>query len=556
MQSPPLSDTTPRTTHTKPNTIMPDTPYIPTDRFEELDRIDLAGVFDLLDIHCRNLLPDMEACLVFLSRILRDPAAQSHPRTRDETTRLLRKTLAFGPFHIQGLELAFGLTRDPALAERIRRLRGFALDPALADPRSILSDERVFERRRTRLLELLEQKPGHVLAASHLLHLDACRGLESDWLERFTVPRFARAQWEQRLFLHHAATGDTARALALWPAVATEAVCEIQLNSAAELFAATGDTVRATECYTRSLALDPAQTPARLRLAEIANPTRADATLPDRRDVTICIYTWNKGDHLERTLASLARTNLGRARIRILLNGCTDHSAPVAEAARALFAGRDYGVIPLPVNVGAPAARNWLGALPEVRASEFVAYIDDDVEMPGDWLAHFLTVMERYPRTAVVGCKVVFGSDPRMIQYLYRAFALARPDIIKLTDPCQIAQLDSGHYDFVRETDTVMGCCHLLRMASMPDGPQFDLRYSPSQIDDIAHDLSLRLKGHEVRYCGLVRCLHHQNTGGGFRRRMTDAQLGQVLGNDMKFFYCFRDRLDRIQTVMAGSPTG
>lgn len=530
---------------------MPESPFIPTDRFEELDRIDLDGVFDVLDITCDNFLPDQESCLVFLSRILRDPGASSHPSTPDRVTRLLRKALAHGPFHVRTLEMAHGLTGDPALAERIRRLRPFDLEPGLTDPRAIMADEGVFERRRKRLLGVIAEKPGHVTAASHLLYLDACRGLDSGpWLERFTVPRFATAQWAQRLMLHHAAMGDTERALALWPGVAEGPICEVELNCAAELFAATGDTDRAVACYGQSLEIDPAQHPARLRMTELQSPTRADATLPDERDVTICLYTWNKADHLERTLRSLARTHIGRANIRILLNGCTDHSAQVAESARALFPHTDFGVIELPVNVGAPAARNWLGALPEVRAGEFVAYIDDDVELPGDWLAHFLTIMERHPATAAVGCKVAFGADPRMIQYLYRAFAVARPEIIKLTEPCQIAQMDRGHYDFVRETDAVMGCCHLLRMAAMPDGPQFDLRYSPSQVDDTAHDLGLRLRGHEVRYCGLVKCLHHQNTGGGFRRQMTPAQLGHVLGNEAKFHHAFGERLEVIERLM------
>ncbi|MDD3313521.1 glycosyltransferase, partial [Pseudodesulfovibrio sp.] len=322
-------------------------------------------------------------------------------------------------------------------------------------------------------------------------------------------------------------------------------------NLAAAQPALLGETGAALDLYRRSLALDPDQTPVALRLAEMENPSRPDTSLPGQKDVCICLYSWNKADDLERTLAGLAKTDIGRAKVRILLNGCTDRSPAVAEAVRALFPDNDFAVVALPVNVGAPAARNWLGSLPEVRQSEFVAYVDDDVELPADWLAHYLTVMERFPKTSAVGGKVVFGSEPRMIQYLYRALALARPEIIKLTDACQIAQMDCGQYDFIRTTDHVMGCCHLLRMAHLPDGPRFDLRYSPSQVDDIAHDLELRLAGGEVRYCGLVRCIHHQNTGGGFKRRMTPAQLGQVLGNDVKFFYRFSERLDGLRAMLA-----
>jgi Predicted glycosyltransferases len=531
--------------------------YTPTDRFEELDHADLDGAFAVLRTYCDNLLPDMEACLVFLSRILRDTDAAQHPQTREQITRLVRKALNLGPFNPQCLDLAHRLTGDQAIGKRLQRLKDFPLDPDLLDFRSVMSNPGAMRRKRVHLTDALGRMPGHILAASQLLQLDFYQGVTvGEWRSGLAVPKFFQADWDARLFLHHAGLNDLDTALELWALVSRGPVSEVQLNLAAELLVKTGDTIGALELYAQSLAMDPSQTPIRLRMAELQNPTTAAPALPSQKDVSICLYTWNKADDLDRTLKSLARTNIGRARIRVLLNGCTDHSARVAETSRALFPNNDFAVVALPVNVGAPAARNWLGALPEVRASEFVAYLDDDVELPADWLARFLGVMERHPNTAAVGCKVAFGSDPQKIQYLYRAFALNRPGMIKLTDPCQIAQPDCGHYDFVRTTDTVMGCCHLLRMASLEDGPQFDLRYSPSQVDDIAHDLMLRIRGHEVRYCGLVKCVHHQNTGGGFMRRLTGAQQGQVLGNDMKLYYALRSHGGRIDELMEEARSG
>lgn len=525
--------------------------YTPTDRFEELDRIDLDGVFDVLDIYCRNLLPDLEACLVFLNRILRDQTAAGHPRTRDEVSRLVRKAVSFGPFHLQALGLAHKLTGDPALDARLERLGYFDLDPKLQDLRSVMNDPGIMERKRSRLMDVMERMPGHILAANQLLQLDFYQGIEhGDWLDSFTVPKFFQAEWEHRLFVHLAGLGNTDDALMLWRSIANGPISEIQLNLAAECFIRSGDTGQALALYGRSLEIDPAQHPVRLRMAELENPFIPDPALIPDSSVAICLYSWNKADDLERTLTSLARTDIGPATIRVLLNGCTDRSEAVCEAARSLFPDNDFDTVILPVNVGAPAARNWLGALPEVRNKDFVAYLDDDVELQSDWLAHFLTVMECQPRTAVVGCKVVFGTEPRMIQYLHRTFSLAEPGMIKLTDACQIGQMDCGHYDFIRTTDTVMGCCHLLRMAHMPDGPQFDIRYSPSQVDDIAHDLTLRVNGFDVHYTGLVRCIHHQNTGGGFKRRMTQAQLGQVLGNDMKFYYSFSQHMERLREII------
>ena len=530
--------------------------YTPTDRFGELDHIDLDETFDVLRIYCDNLLPDMEACLVFLRRILADEAASAHPETRQWVTTLMRKAAALGPLHPQALGLAHKLTGDPTLDARLERLRYFDLDPSLLDFRSVMNDAGLAERKRAKLMDVLDRMPAHVLAASQLLQLDFYQGeSRNSWLTDFTPPNFFQDEWKYRLFLHQAGLGDVESALSLWPDVSRQPMSEIQLNLAAETMVRSDDVEQALALYAKSLELDPLQTPVKLRMAELESPTAADPTLLADSSVAICLYSWNKADDLKRTLESLSRTDIGPALIRVLLNGCNDHSLEAVESARALFPDNDLDVVILPVNVGAPAARNWLGALPEVRERDFVAYLDDDVELPADWLTHFLTVMERRPKTSAVGAKVVFGSNPHMIQYLYRAFSLATERFIKLTDPTQIGLCDIGQYDFVRTTDHVMGCCHLLRMAHMPNGPQFDLRYSPTQVDDIAHDVELRLRGGEVRYCGLVKCIHHQNTGGGFKRKMTEAQVGQVIGNDMKFWASFGDRLSELQGFIKAAQT-
>ncbi|WP_319472085.1 glycosyltransferase family A protein [uncultured Pseudodesulfovibrio sp.] len=528
-----------------------DTPHTPTDRFEELDHIDLDAVFDVLDITCRNLLPDLDLCTAFLARILKDRDAGSNPGTQDVVLRLIRKAVALAPFNHMPLDIAARLTGDAEMKQRAKRIAGLTTDPSIMDMRNVMNNEQTRRRKRNYLDSILERTPGHIVAASQRLLFDFYAGREpGDWINTIKVPKFARHHWQERLFLHYAPLGINHKALELWDEISSGPVCEVQLNLAAEMFISSGDTPSGIALYRESLKLDPAQGPIRHRLAELENPTQINHSLVREKDVVICLYSWNKADDLSRTLASLAKTDIGTAKIRVLLNGCTDHSAEAVEQARSLFPDNDFGAIPLPTNIGAPAARNWLGSLPEVRACEFAAYIDDDVELPADWLARFLTVMKDHPDTTAVGCKVVFGSNPKMIQYLHRTFSLAEPGIIKLTVPNLVAQYDRGQYNFIRETDTVMGCCHLLRMAHMPDGPQFDIRYSPSQIDDVAHDLALRIQGRTIRYCGLVTCIHHQNTGGGFKRSMSRAQLGQVHGNDMKMFHNLRPHLERIHDIM------
>lgn len=39
-------------------------------------------------------------------------------------------------------------------------------------------------------------------------------------------------------------------------------------------------------------------------------------------------------------------------------------------------------VINVPVNIGAPAARNWLMKLSDVKACDWAIYLDDDILLP------------------------------------------------------------------------------------------------------------------------------------------------------------------------------
>ena len=108
---------------------------------------------------------------------------------------------------------------------------------------------------------------------------------------------------------------------------------------------------------------------------------------------------------------------------------------------------------------------------------------------------------------------------------------------------------DKGFYDFIRPTANVMSCCHIFTMAACDAVPTFDLRFSPSQMDDIVHDMDLCLKGFKVMYCGLVECEHFQMSSIGLNTEVDLAKYGQVLGNDVKFYYRFADKLAYMKTL-------
>jgi GT2 family glycosyltransferase len=248
----------------------------------------------------------------------------------------------------------------------------------------------------------------------------------------------------------------------------------------------------------------------------------------------------------------LSTTDIGSARINILLNGCTDHSREVVNEALALFPDNEVTVHDLHVNIGAPAARNWLMRLPDVKKSDYIAFIDDDVIMQRDWLAQFLTVAESDEKIGAVGCKIVNPATPRPYQYLFRYVALASHGLLKLSIPAPPDQYDNGLYEFVRETRNVMGCQHLLRTSALEDIPAgFDIRFSPSQVDDLDHDIALCLNGFKIMYCGTVTCEHLQGSGISLIAVQDwDAnRTGNAMGNDIKFYFKHFEHMERLEAL-------
>lgn len=236
------------------------------------------------------------------------------------------------------------------------------------------------------------------------------------------------------------------------------------------------------------------------------------AALPGR--TMVLGYSWNKADDLAGTLDSLARSELGDVHVRILDNGSTDGTADVIRRFVDLFGSDRAAMISLPVNVGAPAARNWLMSLPEVQESEFAAYIDDDISLPGDWLLRLGAAAQRYPDAGVWGCKVVNFDGPARVQCGEHNLAPVmetRQQV--LTSPIMLQDGDFGQADYIRPCASVTGCVHLFRTQRLLENGPFDLRFSPTQLDDLERDLRMVLGGKHAVYTGFLAIPHKRTSG-------------------------------------------
>lgn len=269
----------------------------------------------------------------------------------------------------------------------------------------------------------------------------------------------------------------------------------------------------------------------------------AVASLPG--SLAVLLYSFNSAARLDRTLTALAETDWrfapagGGPCLVALDNGSRDDTAAVLAGWRERLGGR-LAVVSLPVNVGAPAARNWLAALPAVRERDFAAYLDDDALVPPDWLGRFGAAVAACPESGVWGCRIVGIGAPAFIQcadsHLFptprpaggfgRAFDLASPWLVTP---------DAGQYAVVRPCATVTGCCHLFRTAVLDAAGGFDIRFSPTQYDDLDHDLRLLLAGRVPCYQGHLRVIHAKTTGTA--GQPGGAQYGSGFANQYKLHH-------------------
>ncbi|MEQ8767264.1 MAG: glycosyltransferase [Planctomycetota bacterium] len=219
--------------------------------------------------------------------------------------------------------------------------------------------------------------------------------------------------------------------------------------------------------------------------------------------VDAVMVTWNSLPKLKRCLESLARTRYTNLRVHIANNASTDGTKEYLDALQGTFPF-ELNVHHLAVNSGVAVGFNWAITQGD---GELVARLDDDVELPPEWLEVLVEDFRRRPYAGCVGPKILNDNPQRDIQCTtYRMF------------PCVYGndgEDDHGQADFLARTVHVRGCCNLYRRDVLEDVGLFDLRFSPSQFDDPDHHIALAASGYEVLYDGRVGVIHSLTSGLG-----------------------------------------
>lgn len=336
----------------------------------------------------------------------------------------------------------------------------------------------------------------------------------------------------------------------LYAAIATSRLCQRLGDREGALAACLGARRRLSHHVNLTLAAHALAFPA---------PPPTDP-VPDQ--VAVCLYSMNKAELLRECLTHLAGTRLGGSLVAVLDNGSTDHTPRMLSDVAGLFPEGRLRTVRLPVNVGAPGARNWLLALPEVQARPYVAFLDDDAFPEPDWLARLLGTAARFPQAGVVGCAIVDRAAPHDHQSAdYNLFpphmgTSTLPEITERLFVCDACRLlpDLGQFAYIRPCLSVSGCCHLLTRQAIEAVGAFDIRFNPTQFDDLERDIRSWLAGFPAVYDGTIRVAHQQASS--LAKAKTSAQVAHILGNKIKLETKFSDadvdRLWRENLVVLG----
>lgn len=409
-----------------------------------------------------------------------------------------------------------------------------------------ITSKRDNDKVRSYILSCLEKEPGNLFWIQQgLIHAGACSDFEFglELLQGEFSADLAPAVNSAKAFFQYM-NGNAAGAFKLLLAASEMLGLANMGHLASSIALALNDRKSALDILSGTVQAQPWRVSEALRLYDLVRELDVKhEALPGT--LAILLYSFNKADELDATLASLHKSELHGARIFMLDNGSSDGTSEIIDRWYEEF-GRQMMRIDLPVNVGAAAARNWLMNEPEVKECEFALYLDDDVEVQPDWLSKLGSAVAEYPDAGVWGCKVVDHAYPAVMQSV--DFHIIQPvgdegdgpevDLAKIApNPFRVSDihhqlLDGGYFDFMRPCASVTGCCHLFRTAKLLDNGGFSLFLSPSQYDDMEHDLRSCLKGEFAAYQGHLRILHRKNTGAA--SRVSVVQEGNALGNKYK----------------------
>lgn len=239
--------------------------------------------------------------------------------------------------------------------------------------------------------------------------------------------------------------------------------------------------------------------------------------------VSIIIVSWNALPLLQQCLPSVAATRYPNLEIILADNASTDGSA-----AWVTDAFPQVKIVRHPENWAFCRGNN--EALPHATG-EYVLFLNNDVEVPPDWLDPLVDVLRRHPDVAAVQPKLLQYTDRSRFEYAGASggfldrfgYPFTRGRIFFTMER------DEGQYDDARDVFWATGAALLVRRTALDAVGPFDERFV-MHMEEI--DLCWRLQRHGWRV-RVEPASHVYHVGGG--------SLPQ--GNPQKAYYNYRNSL-------------
>ena len=244
-----------------------------------------------------------------------------------------------------------------------------------------------------------------------------------------------------------------------------------------------------------------------------------------RPSVTAVVLNYDGRSLLEVILPSLAAQTYGPFELLVVDNGSSDDSrAYLAEHWPAVR------VLTLADNVGVAAALN-RGV--HEAGGEYVALLNNDLELEGDWLAEMVAGLRRHPEAASVGCK--------LRRYHDRARLDGTGDVLTralLAFPRGSGELDEGQYDREEEILAPTAGAALYRASAFAQVGPFDESFW-AYFEDVDWGLRAQLAGLRSWYVPTAVAYH---------------MGGATTGGDRDPFYMVLHQRNRIGLMVKDLP--
>ena len=199
--------------------------------------------------------------------------------------------------------------------------------------------------------------------------------------------------------------------------------------------------------------------------------------------VSVIVLNWNGLQKTRECLASLAEVAYPSYDVVVVDNASTDGSVDMvrAEFPAAILLVNDR-------NLGVAGGRNVGLAAAMERGSRYMLLLDNDTRVAPDVLSELVAVGEARADAGILGAKIYFDGDDRVIWGIGGGMDLRRChfDIRGFGEP------DHGQYDQVCEVPYVMGCAQMVRRDVIERAGYMDEGFVTYFAEDT--DLCLRAK--------------------------------------------------------------